>query len=128
MLRHYYAQRRRGGVNPLGVGVVAIGSIYRLNHDFTCDDETPSDKRRTSWIVEGFLNGQCHAARRDRATGRWISLFISGRSDMAVIRSLRTGRRRSVPIRVLQQHDDHGLWRDPTAYPSLPDLRLYRRR
>ena len=30
MIRQYGAQRRRGGVNPLGVGVIAAGSIYYL--------------------------------------------------------------------------------------------------
>ena len=30
MLRQYYAQRCRGGDNPLRVGVIAVGSIYYL--------------------------------------------------------------------------------------------------
>lgn len=30
MMRHYGAQRRRGGANPLGVGVIAVASIYYL--------------------------------------------------------------------------------------------------
>ena len=28
MIRQYHAQRRRGGHNPLGVGVIAVGSIF----------------------------------------------------------------------------------------------------
>jgi hypothetical protein len=30
MIRQYKAHRRRRGYNPLGVGVIAIGSIYYL--------------------------------------------------------------------------------------------------
>ena len=70
MLRQYHAQRRQGGDNPLGVGTVALGSIFylqddgywraRFGHTAVC---------RTPWIVESFLNGQYHAARRDPATG-----------------------------------------------------------
>jgi len=30
MIRQYGGQRRQGGANPLGVGVIATGSIYYL--------------------------------------------------------------------------------------------------
>jgi hypothetical protein len=30
MFRQYHAGRRQGGSNPLGVGVIAVGSIYYL--------------------------------------------------------------------------------------------------
>ena len=71
--------------------------------------------------------GQYHASRRDPATGRWLSTFVSGRSDMAVVRSLRDGRARQVAIRTLQLHDELGLSKQLTRYPPLPDLRFYRR-
>lgn len=45
---------------------------------------------------------------------------------MAVVRSLRDGRRRTVAVRLLILHDDLGLAKGVTAYPTLPDLRLYR--
>ena len=38
MIRQYWGQRRRAGANPLGVGVVATGSIYYLqDRDFFHD-------------------------------------------------------------------------------------------
>ena len=46
---------------------------------------------------------------------------------MAVIRSLRDGRRLQVAVHTLIVHDDLGLAKTPTCYPSLPDMRLYRR-
>lgn len=129
MFRQYYAQRCRGGSNPLRVGVIAIGSIYYLqDDDYLRHPATSTPIMRTPWIVEAFLNGVCHAARLDRDTGRWVDKTVSGRSDMAVVRSLRDGRRKRVAVRLLQLHDDLGLWgEEPTAYPSLPDLRLHRR-
>ncbi len=128
MIRQYFAQRCRGGLNPLRVGVVAIGSIYFLqDQDFFRDRFGGRAVCRNPWIVEAFLNGQYHAARRDPDTGRWDSVFMAGRSDMAVVRSLRDGRRQEVAVRTLELHDDLGLWKEPTGYPSLPDLRLYRR-
>ena len=128
MIRQYFAQRFQGGANPLRVGVVAAGSIFYLQDEgFFRDRHGGRAVCRDPWIVEAFLNGQYHATRRDPATGRWLDTFISGRSDMAVVRSLRDGRRQQVAIRILQLHDDLGLTKQPTRYPSLPDLRFYRR-
>jgi len=128
MIRQYFAQRFQGGTNPLRVGVVAAGSIFYLQDEgFFRDRHGGRAVCRTPWIVESFLNGQCHAARRNPATGCWLDTFISGRSDMAVIRSLRDGCRRQVAVRTLQLHDDLGLSKEPTNYPPLPDLRFYRR-
>ena len=128
MIRQYSAQRFQGGTNPLRVGVVATGSIFYLQDEgFFRDRHGGRATCRTPWIVEAFLNGQCHAARRDPATGRWLDTFVSGRSDMAVIRSLRDGRHQQVAVHTLQLHDDLGLSKEPTHYPSLPDLRFYRR-
>jgi hypothetical protein len=129
MIRQYWAHRRRGGVNPLGVGVVATGSIYYLqDRDFFHDRFGGRAICRNPWIVESFLNGTCAAARRNRETGRWEDVTISGRSDTAVVRSLRDGRQRTVAVRVLELHDDLGLTMQPTTYPSAPDLSLYRLR
>ena len=129
MIRQYGGQRRRGGANPLGIGVIATGSIYYLqDRAFFHDRFGGRAVCRNLWIVEGFLNGTCAAARRNRDTGRWEDVTLSGRSDTAVVRSLRDGRRRTVAIRVLVLHDDLGLTMQPTIYPSLPDLSLYQGR
>ena len=129
MIRQYFAQRCQSGTNPLRVGVVAVGSIFYLQDEgFFRDHHGGRAVCRDPWIVESFLNGQYHAARRDPVTSRWLDTFISGRSDMAVVRSLRDGRRRQVAVRTLQLHDDLGLTKQPTCYPSLPDLRFYRRK
>ena len=45
---------------------------------------------------------------------------------MAVVRSLRNGRRRQVAVRILVLHEDEGLRRDPATYPDLPRLRAER--
>jgi hypothetical protein len=81
---------------------------------------------RNPRIVKAFLNGTFAAARRKRGTGHWEDAAISGRSDMAVIGSLRDGRRTTVTVRFLELHDDLGLTKQPTIYPSLPDLRCFR--
>ena len=129
MIRQYYAQHCQGGPNPLRVGVIATGAIYYLQDEGYLrhpDRETPVC--RAPWIVEGFLNGICHAARLDPESGRWVDKTMSHRSDLAAVRSLRDGRRKQIAVRLLQFHEDMGLWFEPTFYPPLPDLRFYRRR
>lgn len=128
MIRQYYAHRRQGGANPLGVGTIAANSIYYLQDEgYFRSRYGEAPVCRNPWIVEAFLNGLYTAARRDPATGKWSGVHISGRSDTAVVRSLRDGRRRTVTVHTLQVHDELGLSRGPQRYPSKPDLRLYRR-
>jgi hypothetical protein len=123
MLRQYYAQRCRGGDNPLRVGVIAVGSIYYLqDQGFFHDRYGGRAVCRTPWIVEAFLNGTMAAARRNRDTGRWEDVYTIGRSDMALVRSLRDRSRvQKVAVRTLIIHDDLCLWKEPTQYPTLPD-------
>ena len=126
MIRQYRGQRRRGGANPLGVGVIATGSIYYLQERGFFDSRFGGQAVcRNPWIVEGFLNGTVGAGRRNRDTGFWENVTISGRSDTAVVRSLRDGRRKTVSVQLLQLHDDLTLTKLPTDYPTLPDMRLY---
>ena len=33
MIRKYYAQRRQGGDNPLGVGIIPVGAIFYLQNE-----------------------------------------------------------------------------------------------
>lgn len=124
MMRQYRAQRCRGGVNPLGVGVIAVGSIYYVQEEaFFRDRYRLCAVRRTPWVVEAFLNGTCSAARRNPETGLWESTVRSGRSDFALVRSLRDRRVvRRISVHWLIVHDDLGLWKQPTRYPALPDL------
>lgn len=127
MIRQYHAAgRRRGGHNPLGLGVVDVGAIFHLqDEDWFRDRWRGAPVRRAPWIVEGFLNGTVGAGRRNRDTGFWENVTISGRSDTAVVRSLRDGRRRTISVQLLQLHDDLTLTKLPTDYPTLPDMRLY---
>ena len=129
MIRQYGAQRAQGGNNPLRVGVIAVGSIYYIQSDgFFRDRWGGSAVRRCPWQVEGFLNGTMGAARRNRDTGVWEDAYRSGRSDMALVRSLRDRRIvRQVLVHTLILHDDLGLSKGPTAYPTLPDLLRFRR-
>jgi hypothetical protein len=123
------ASKVRGGVNPLGIGVIATGSVYYLqDRGFLHYRFGGQAICRNPWIVEGFLNGTCATARRNRDTGRWEDVTVNGRSDAAVVRSLRDGRQRTVTVRVLEFHDDLGLTMQPATYPSVPDLSLYRLR
>ena len=128
MIRQYYAQRARSGDNPLRVGVVAVGSLLYLQDDgFFRDRFGGTAVCRTPWQVLGFLNGTMGAARRNRDTGRWEDTYLSGRSDMALVRSLRDSRIvRQVAVRTLVLHDDLGLAKQPTLYPILPDVRRFR--
>jgi hypothetical protein len=129
MIRQYNATRCRGGDNPLRVGTIAVGSIFYIQDEgFFRDRYSPRAVCRNPWIVEAFLNGTMGAARRNRVTGLWESAFISGRSDTAVVRSLRDGRRRTIAVRSLVIHDDLFLTKEPTRYPDLPNLALYRGR
>ena len=90
MIRQYYAQRARGGDNPLRVGTVAAGGIFYLQYEgFFRDRFGGAAVCRTHWQVPGFLNGAMGAARRNRDTNLWEDTYRSGRSDMALVRSLR---------------------------------------
>ena len=127
MMRQYGASPRQGGSNPLGVGVIAAGSSYFLQDEaFFRDRHGGTAVCRTPWQVEAFLNGMMHASRHHRHTGKWQDTYISGRSDMAVVRSLRDGRRRTVAVRLLILHDELGLTKGIAGYPTMPDMRLYR--
>ena len=127
MIRQYHAQRRRGGPNPLGVGVIPVGAIFYLQNDgWWRDRYRGTPVCRNPWMVEAFLNGTIGAARRNRDTGLWEDIYAAGRSDMALVRSLRDGSRRQVAVRLLILHEEHGLSVEPCPYPDLPDLRLWR--
>ena len=126
MIRQYYAQRCRGGDNPLRVGVIPVGAIFYVQEDCWWRDRFRGRPVcREPWIVEAFLNGTIGAGRRNRETGLWESVFIAGRSDTAVIRSLRTGRRRPIAVRVLILHEDEGLQRDETMRGKSRDAELH---
>jgi hypothetical protein len=121
MFRQYFAQRCRGGDNPLRVGTIAVGAIYYIQPDpWWRERFWGSPTRREPWMVEAFLNGTVEAARRDPETRQWCSLYVKGRSDFALVRSLRTGRREQIAVRILQLHDDQGLLPGMQAYPALP--------
>jgi hypothetical protein len=121
MFRQYFAQTCRGGFNPLRVGVIPSGAIFYLQDDrWWRDRYRGAPICRAPWIVEAFLNGTLAAARRDPASRRWVDIYMAGRSDMAIVRSLRDGRRRTVAVRTLIAHEKVGLRSDPLSYPDLP--------
>ena len=60
--------------------MIAVGSIYYLqDRGFYQDRFGGRAICRNPWIVEAFLNGTFHAARRNPATGFWEDAVISGR-------------------------------------------------
>ena len=125
MLRQYFAQRCRGGDNPLRIGTIAIGAIYYIQPDHWWRDRyRGAPTCREPWMVEAFFNGTVEAAYRDLETREWRSLYIRGRSDFALIRSLRSGRKRRIAVRTLQLHDDEGLSPGVQSYPTLPPSAL----
>lgn len=127
MIRQYLAQRCRGGNNPLRVGVIPTGAVFYIQDDGWWRDRYRGKPLcRNPWIVEGFLNGTLAAARRSRDTGLWENVYIAGRSDMAVVRSLRDGRRKHIAVRLLILHEDEGLTVGQVGYPDLPDMRPWR--
>ena len=127
MIRQYFAHTRRGGCNPLGVGVIPVGAIFYIQDEGWWRDRfRGAPICRNPWIVEAFLNGTLAAARRDAKTGLWQDRHLAGRSDTALVRSLRDGRRYRIAVRVLILHEEHGLAAQPCAYPALPNTRLYR--
>jgi hypothetical protein len=127
MIRQYGAGRARGGNNPLRVGVIAVGTIYYLQaDDWWHDRYRGAAAHRDPYILQAFINGTMGAARRNLETGLWESAYRAGRSDFAILQSLRDGRQRTVHIRVLIAHEDEGLTQQPPLYKTLPDLRLWR--
>ena len=118
MNRQYYTSPFQGGDNPLRVGTIALGAIYHMPlGDFIGP--------REPWIVEAFLNGQYHAARRDPLTGKWQSMFVSGRSDRAQLRNLATGKRMVLATHWLVSNARQ--FGDENSYPNLPDIgKFYR--
>jgi hypothetical protein len=125
MLRQYFAQRCRGGDNPLRVGTIAIGAIYYIQPDHWWRERFRGAATcREPWIVETFFNGILEAAFRDPETRQWRSLYIKGRSDFALVRSLRSGSKQRIAVRILQRHDDEGLSFGPQSYPTLPPAAL----
>ncbi|MDQ2803579.1 MAG: hypothetical protein M3Y41_13210 [Pseudomonadota bacterium] len=127
MIRQYHAQRCQGGRNPLRVGVIPNGAIFYLQDEgFFRGRFGGRAVCRTPWMVEGFLNGTMGAARCNRDTGCWEDAYRSGRSDMALVRSLRDRRIiRQVAVRTLIVHEELGLCKQPIGYPTLPDVQRF---
>ena len=127
MIRQYGAQRFCGGDNPLRVGVIPVGAVFYIQDDsFLRSQVRERATCRTPWMVEGFLNDTMAAARRNRESGTWEDAYRSGRSDMALVRSLRDRRLvRQVAVRVLVLHEDLALWKEMPGYPTLPDVRRF---
>lgn len=87
------------------------------------------DTCHNPWIIEAFLDGTMGAVRRKPRTGFWESRTLAWRSDVAVVRSLRDGRRREVAIRLLILDKQADLRRDakPSGNICAPHRPLRRR-
>ena len=118
MFRQYYAGRWFAPrSNPLRVGPVAHGALYRLPEHLT-------HGRDVTWMVMAFCNGVVAAACRDPVTGRWVDRVIAGRSDRAIIRRLADGVCREIAVACLLQVDEA---QGGGAFPELPDVGRYHR-
>lgn len=122
MLRQYYAGRWFApSSNPLRVGPISIGSIYRMPATVHRGLKSNAPLK---WMVVAFRNGVHAAAFRDPRTGHWVDRFISGRSDTAVIRRLADGFERDVSVALLLHYDEE---QGVTEYPTLPNVVRYHR-
>jgi hypothetical protein len=122
VIRQYFTYRRPGGCNPLGVVVIPVGAIFYIQDEgWWRDRYRGAPICRDPWIVEAFLNGTLAAAHRNADRGRWEDVTMARRANMAIVRSLRDGRRRTIAVRVLVLHEDVGLRQDPATYPDLPN-------
>ncbi|NHO43011.1 hypothetical protein GOB83_12625 [Acetobacter fabarum] len=118
MFRQYYAGRWFAPRNnPLRVGPIAVGALYRL-------PEYLNHGRPVRWQVLAFLNGVCAATHFNPATRRWEDRVISGRSDCALIRRLADGAVHEVAVRSLIAVDDET---PDMGRPSLPDVARWHR-
>lgn len=115
MFRLYHSTPFQGGFNPLRVGTIARGAIFRFP-----SPRSGRPHRTVPWIVEAFLNGTQAAADRNPVTGVWEDRYISGRSYLAVIRCLANTQRSCVSVRMLMQLEEEG--QGGGAYPDLPDV------
>jgi hypothetical protein len=122
MLRQYYAGRWFApSSNPLRVGPIRVGSIYRLPSML---HRARQSNAPLKWIVVAFRNGVYAAACREHKTGFWQDRFISGRSDTAVIQRLADGFEMEISVsRLLCLDDEQG----GTDYPDLPDVQRFHR-
>ena len=122
MIRKYFAHRRRGGCNRLGVGAIPVGAIcYVEDEGWWRDRSRGAPIYRDPWIVEAFLNGTLVAAYKNADSRRWEDVTKARRADTAVVRSLRDGLRGAIAVPILVLHEDEGLRRDPATYPDLPN-------
>lgn len=84
MIRQYRAHRRRGGANPLGVGVIAAGSIYYLQDRGFFHDRFGGRARRsmrdTTSVSPGCTTSSstCSSVR----PSRWEPLAFSARTTL----------------------------------------------
>lgn len=127
MIRQYFAHRRRGGCNPLGIGVISVGAVFYIQDEgWWRVRYRGAPICRNPCMVEGFFNGILAAVRRNPRTGLWQNAYLAGRSDMALVRSLRDGRRTRIAVRILILHEEHGLAAEPCGYPDIPNMKFYR--
>lgn len=102
MLRQYNAQRRKGGHNPRGVGVIDVGEIFYLADVRPMRGVTSPADMREPWQVVAFLPEK-HPFYGPIA-----------RFDTVVLKSLRTGRERNAMVWQLLTLSDAGLeWMGP---------------
>lgn len=115
-----------GGTNPLRVGIIPVGAIFYLQDDGWWRERHRSKPMcREPWIVEGFQTASWASPGATAKPGTG-SVYLSGRSNVALVRSLRNGRLARVAVQTLIVHEEEGLRRDETTYPTRPDLTLYR--
>lgn len=101
MNNQYYAPRRKGGSNPHGIGTIAVGTIIYIQ-DRIGRYESPIC--REPWIVEAWTNREYHPA----VNGAPHTTYMAG-GHLAIVRSLRTGRRQRAADHILRACDDLGL-------------------
>lgn len=127
MLRQYRTQTILGGDNPLQVGPLAVGTMFRFE---SIVRYRPTGYRKHPYaavygdiyIIDGFEN-------RDytkRVGNTHISVKITG-GHLVVVRNIRTGQTKRVADHIIRHAlDTIGELRGGYTTPIKPDMNLYR--
>lgn len=121
MNRLYHAARSRGGFNPLGVGIVAIGNLFRVTRGDV--GQWPIGRygtraKLTTCIVRGFLTREVHAARRTEHG--WESTYNMRPMSTCVVETLDDGRLHTVDANLLIALEEAGFGDPDNRYPDIP--------
>lgn len=108
MLRQYYCSPFRYASiqqRHLHIGVIPIGSIYRLYRERRARYTVERDHIDTI-IVEAWLPRECGAGRFDKHSGLWVDSYHATGMFIAKVRSLANGKRYRITDHALHHAEE----------------------